>query len=79
MLIYGMYTLVSFRKFSEFPRGTMYDILQDAYSFDSEIRKYGIKTECFIAPFLLDFTFFQGGVVQSPSRAFFILIAEAFL
>jgi len=35
MLIYGRYTLVSFRKFSEFPRGTMYDILQDAYSFDS--------------------------------------------
>lgn len=27
--------MVSFRKFSEFPRGTMYDILQDAYSFDS--------------------------------------------
>lgn len=26
--------MVSFRKFSEFPRGTLYDILQDAYSFD---------------------------------------------
>ena len=27
--------MISFRKFSEFPRGTLYDILQDAYSFDS--------------------------------------------
>lgn len=27
--------VISFRKFTEFPRGTMYDILQDAYSFDS--------------------------------------------
>lgn len=26
---------INFKKFSEFPRGTMYDILQDAYSFDS--------------------------------------------
>ena len=26
--------MIEFRKFSEFPRGTMYDILQDAYSFD---------------------------------------------
>jgi len=26
--------MLEFRKFSEFPRGTMYDILQDAYSFD---------------------------------------------
>lgn len=26
---------ISFKKFSEFPRGTMYDILRDAYSFDS--------------------------------------------
>ena len=26
---------ISFKKFSEFLRGTMYDILQDAYSFDS--------------------------------------------
>lgn len=25
---------INFRKFSEFPRGTMYDILKDAYSFD---------------------------------------------
>jgi ribosomal protein S18 acetylase RimI-like enzyme len=26
--------LIEFKKFTEFPRGTMYDILQDAYSFD---------------------------------------------
>ena len=26
--------MIEFRKFSEFPRGTVYDILQDAYSFD---------------------------------------------
>ena len=25
---------VKFRKFTEFPRGTLYDILRDAYSFD---------------------------------------------
>ena len=27
--------MIEFRKFSEFPRGTMYDILRDAYSFDA--------------------------------------------
>ena len=27
--------MVEFRKFSEFPRGTMYDILRDAYSYDA--------------------------------------------
>ena len=27
--------MIEFRKFSDFPRGTMYDILQDAYSFDA--------------------------------------------
>ena len=27
--------MVGFRKISEFPRGTLYDILQDAYSYDS--------------------------------------------
>lgn len=26
--------MIEYRKFSEFPRGTMYDILQDAYSYD---------------------------------------------
>lgn len=26
--------MIEFRKFSDFPRGTLYDILQDAYSFD---------------------------------------------
>ncbi len=26
--------MIEFRKFSEFPRGTLYDILQDAYSYD---------------------------------------------
>jgi len=26
---------ISFKKFSEFPRGTMYDILREAYAFDS--------------------------------------------
>ena len=26
--------MIEFRKFSEFPRGTLYDILTDAYSFD---------------------------------------------
>ena len=30
-----MYKMLEFRKFSEFPRGTLYDILQDAYSYDS--------------------------------------------
>lgn len=27
--------MLEFRKFTDFPRGTLYDILQDAYSFDS--------------------------------------------
>lgn len=27
--------MIEFRKFSEFPRGMMYDILRDAYSFDA--------------------------------------------
>ena len=27
--------MIEFGKFSDFPRGTMYDILQDAYSFDA--------------------------------------------
>lgn len=27
--------MIEYRKFTEFPRGTLYDILQDAYSFDS--------------------------------------------
>ncbi len=27
--------MIEFRKFSEFPRGTLYEILKDAYSFDS--------------------------------------------
>lgn len=27
--------MIEFRKFTEFPRGTLYDILQDAYSFDA--------------------------------------------
>ena len=27
--------MVCFRKFTEFPRRTMYDILHDAYSYDS--------------------------------------------
>lgn len=26
--------MIEFRKFTDFPRGTLYDILQDAYSFD---------------------------------------------
>ena len=26
--------MIEFKKFTEFPRGTMYDILKDAYSFD---------------------------------------------
>lgn len=26
--------MIRFKKFTEFPRGTMYDILQDAYSYD---------------------------------------------
>lgn len=32
-------TMVEFRKFTEFPRGTMYDILRDAYSFDVRNQK----------------------------------------
>lgn len=27
--------MIEFKKFTEFPRGTLYDILQDAYSYDS--------------------------------------------
>lgn len=27
--------MVTFKKFTDFPRGTLYDILQDAYSYDS--------------------------------------------
>ena len=30
--------MVTFRKVAEFPRGTLYDILVDAYSFDSRNR-----------------------------------------
>lgn len=30
--------MVEFRKFSDFPRGTMYDLLQDAYSYDERNR-----------------------------------------
>lgn len=30
---------MEFRKFTDFPRGTLYDILQDAYSFDSRNRE----------------------------------------
>ena len=26
--------MIEFRKFTDFPHGTLYDILQDAYSFD---------------------------------------------
>lgn len=26
--------MIEFRKFTDFPRGTLYDLLQDAYSFD---------------------------------------------
>ena len=26
--------MIEFKKFTDFPRGTMYDILQDAYSYD---------------------------------------------
>lgn len=31
--------MIEFRKFTEFPRGTLYDILQDAYSFDPRNRE----------------------------------------
>lgn len=31
--------MVEFRKFTEFPRGTLYDILQDAYSFNPRNKK----------------------------------------
>ncbi len=31
--------MIEFRKFSEFPRGTLYDILADAYSFDERNRQ----------------------------------------
>ena len=27
--------MLEFMKFTDFPRGTMYDILQDAYSYDA--------------------------------------------
>ena len=27
--------MLEFKKFTDFPRGTMYDILQDAYSYDA--------------------------------------------
>ena len=32
-------SMIEFRKFSEFPRGTLYDILADAYSFDERNRQ----------------------------------------
>ena len=35
----GKHAAVEFRKFSDFPRGTLYDILQDAYSFDARNRQ----------------------------------------
>ena len=31
--------MIEFRKFSEFPRGTLYDILADAWSFDERNRQ----------------------------------------
>ena len=31
--------MIEFRKFSDFPRGTLYDILADAYSFDERNRQ----------------------------------------
>ena len=31
--------MIKFKKFSEFPRGIMYDILQDAYSFDARYKQ----------------------------------------
>lgn len=31
--------MIEYRKFTEFPRGTLYDILRDAYSFDSRNKK----------------------------------------
>lgn len=31
--------MLEFKKFTDFPRGTMYDILQDAYSYDARDRK----------------------------------------
>ncbi|MBQ4284679.1 MAG: GNAT family N-acetyltransferase [Lachnospira sp.] len=31
--------MIEFRRFTEFPRGTLYDILQDAYSYDSRNRE----------------------------------------
>ena len=31
--------MLEFKKFTDFPRGTMYDILQDAYSYDARNRK----------------------------------------
>ena len=35
----GKHTAIEFRKFSDFPKGTLYDILQDAYSFDARNRQ----------------------------------------
>ena len=32
-------SMIEFRKFSEFPRGTLYDTLADAYSFDERNRQ----------------------------------------
>ena len=31
--------MIEFRKFTDFPRGTLYDILSDAYSFDERNRR----------------------------------------
>ena len=33
--------MLEFKKFTDFPRGTMYDMLQDAYSYDAGIGKSG--------------------------------------
>ena len=35
----GGYHMIEFRKFSDFPRGTLYDILADAYSYDIRNRQ----------------------------------------
>ena len=43
--------LLEFKKFSDFPRGTMYDILCDAYSYDYRFCRQSYTTiSCSIIP-----------------------------
>jgi len=46
--------MIEFRKFSEFPRGTLYDILTDAYSFDPRNQQIWDENWCESDAFFYD-------------------------